>query len=127
MDRELYELLTELGRAGYLVHSYRVNHDGPDALAMVLDRGQCADVFILHDDRRAYSYRTPKGADQDVLDPTQVFWDCQGKPVRAARALLALRAPGDKGAPTVLYTAQTGLCLPTERRGPNRTARKRGT
>jgi hypothetical protein len=127
MDSELYELLTKLGRAGYLVHSYQINHDGPEVLAMVLDRDQCADVFILHDDRRAYTYRTPSGAGQDVLDPAQVFWDCPGKPVRAARALLALPAPGDKAAPTVLYAAQTGLCLPAEQRGPNHTVRKRGT
>src|SRR2546430_2872115 len=125
VDRELYELLTELGRAGYLVHSYRITDDGPEVLALVLDRGECADVFILHDDRRAYSYRTPSGTGQDVLAPAQVFWDCPGKPARAARALLALRTPGNQGAPTVLYPAQTGLCLPAERRGPNHTVLKR--
>lgn len=126
MDRELYELLNQLSRAHFMVHSYRIDNDGPEVVAMVLDRGGCADVFILHDEMRAYSYRTPTGAGQDVLNPAQVFWDCPGKPVRALRALLDLPAPGEKAAPTVLYAPQPNLCLPAERRGADLTVRSRG-
>ncbi|MPZ86281.1 MAG: hypothetical protein GEV28_40295 [Actinophytocola sp.] len=127
MDAELYESLTELGRAGYLVHTYQVDHDGPMVVAMVLDRGGCADVFILHDEHRAYAYRTPNGAGRDVLNPAVVFWDCPGKPVRAGRALLDLPAPGEKDVRIVLRAPKSRLCLPVERRGPNLSIRRRGT
>lgn len=126
MDTELYEVITEVGRAGFLVHSYQADHDGPLVVVMVLDRGDCADVVILHDERRAYAYRTPSGNGQDVLDPEQVCWDCPGKPARALRAVLDLPAPGAKAAPTVLYAPQRGLCLPVERRGAALTVRRRG-
>jgi hypothetical protein len=126
VDNELYEVITEVGRAGFLVHSYRIDRDGPLAVAMVLDRGDCADVVILHDERRAYAYRTPTGDGQDVLDPDQVCWDCPGQPVRALRAVLGLAAPGENAAPTVVYAPQPGLCLPAERRGAKLTIRRRG-
>jgi hypothetical protein len=127
VDHELYELLTDLGLRGFLVHSYQIDHDGPMVVAMVLDRAGCADVFILHHEHRAYSYRTPSGDGRDVLNPAVVFWDCPGKPVRALRALLALPAPGETGGNTVLRVPQARLCLPAERRGPNLTIRRRGT
>lgn len=126
MDTELYEVISEVGRAGFLVHSYRIDHDGPLVVAMVLDRGDWADVVILHDERRAYAYRTPAGNGQDVLNPTEVCWDCPGKPVRGLRAVLDLPAPGEGAAPTVLYAPQSGLCLPVERRGARLTVRRRG-
>lgn len=127
MDRELYELLTELGRRGFMVHSYQVDRVGPMVVAMVLDRPGCADVFILHAEHLGYSYRTPRGDGRDVLYPGVVCWDCPGKPVRAGRALLALPAPGEKSTRTVLRIPRTRLCLPPERRGPNLTIRRRGT
>lgn len=127
MDRELYELLTEFGREGSLVHSYQVDRDGPMVVAMVLDRAGCADVFILHDEHRAYAYRTPSGDGWDVLNPAVVLWDCAGKPVRALRALRDLPEPGESDGRIVLRAAKSRLCLPAERRGPNLTIRKRGT
>jgi hypothetical protein len=126
VDTELYEVITEVGRAGFAVHSYRIDHDGPLVVAMVLVRGGYADVVVLHDEHRAYAYRTPTGAGWDVLDPTQVCWDCPGKPVRALRAVLDLPAPGEQAAPTVLYVPQSGLCLPVARRGALLTVRHRG-
>jgi hypothetical protein len=127
VDRELYELLTELGRAGFVVHSYQVDQTGPWVVAMVLDRDGCADVFILHDEHRAYAYRTPSGDGRDVLNPTVVLWDCPGKPVRALRALRELPEPGERDGRIVLRAANTRLCLPAEQREPNLTIRKRGT
>jgi hypothetical protein len=127
MDNELYELFTDLGLAGFLVHSYQVDHDGPMVVAMVLDRAGCADVFILHDERLAYAYRTPRGDGRDVLNPAIVCWDCPGKPMRAGRALLDLPAPDEKDVRTVLRPPQARLCLPPERRRPNLTIRRRGT
>lgn len=126
MDTELYEVITEVGRAGFLVHSYRIDHDGPLVVTMVLDRGNCADVVILHDQRRAYAYRTPSGNGADVLDSTQVVWDCPGKPVRAVA-----RRAGPAGARRarrahLLYAPQTGLCLPAARRAAKLTIRRRG-
>lgn len=126
MDAELYGLMTELGRRGYMVHNYQLDQDGPLAVAAVLRRGTCADVLILHDEHRAYAYRTSAGADQDVLDPTEVMWDCPAKPVRALNALLALPKPGAPAAPTVPYPPQSGLCLPAAPRGEPMTMRRRG-
>ena len=127
MDRELYQLLTEFGRRGFVVHSYQVDDVGPLVVAMVLDRDTCVDVFILHDEHRAYAYRTPSGDGRDVLNPAVVLWDCGGKPVRALRALRDLPKPGEHDGQIVLRAANTQWCLPAERRGPNLTIRKRGT
>lgn len=125
MDDELFEVLEQLGRAGYLVHSYKIDHDGPLVVAMVLHRTGCADVFILHHEHCAYSYRTPRGAGRDVLNPAVVYWDCPGKPARAARALLSLAPPAERPVRTVLRAAQARWCLPPERRGRNLTIRTR--
>ena len=128
MDPELYGLMTDLGRAGYLVHSYRLDRDGqPEIVAATLRRGAYADVLILHGVTRAYAFRTPAGDGQDVLDPSQVYWDIAAKPVRAIKALLALPAPGTSAAPRVLYAPQSGLCLPAEQRGAPLSVRRRGT
>lgn len=127
MDRQLYELLTGLGRKGFLVHQYQIDHDGPVAVVFVLDRAGYADVFILHDEHRAYAYRTLSGDGRDVLYPAVVVWDCPGKPARAARALLDLPPPGEPDIRIVLRVPKSRLCLPPERRGPNLTIRKRGT
>lgn len=127
MDNALYELMTDLGRAGFLVHSYQIDRDGPLAVAAVKDRAGCADVFILHGEHLAYAYRTPRGDGRDVLNPAVVFWDCPGKPVRAGRALLDLPMPGVRDVRIVLRPAKSRLCLSAERRGPNLTIRRRGT
>jgi hypothetical protein len=128
MDRELYEALTALGRAGFLIHSYQLDRDNrPDIVAGVLNRGAWADVVILHGETRAYALRTPRGEGRDVLYPTEVSWDCAAKPARAITALLALPAPGPHGTRTVLYPPQSGLCLPPEQRSPKLTIRTRAT
>lgn len=117
MDPELYELMTELGRTGYVIRTYQLDQNGPLAVAAVLRRVLCADVVILHDEHRAYCFRTPTDNGQDELDPAAVMWDCAAKPVRALRALLGLPLPGVPGAPTVTYAPQSGLCLSAVRRG----------
>lgn len=128
MNNALYEVMTDLGRAGFWAHQYQLDHGGPLAFAMVLARVGCADVFILHDEHLAYAYRTPSGDGRDVLYPAVVLWDCPGKPVRAGRALLDLPAPGERTeVRLVMRPAKSRLCLPPERRGPNLTIRKRGT
>jgi hypothetical protein len=127
MERDVFELLRQLSRARFVVHSYRISNDGPEVVAMVLNRGDCADVLILHHELCAYSYRTPTGDGRDVLDPEEVLWDCAAKVERAARALLELPEPGKDAAPTVLYRpapAHKALVLPAERRGANLTIRR---
>src|SRR3989442_1009806 len=127
MDPELYQALTALGRAGFLIHQYRLDRDNrPEIMAATLNRGAWTDVLILHGETRAYAFRTPNGDGRDVLDPTEVSWDCAANPARAPNALLALPLPGQSAAPTVLYPPQTGLCLPIEQRAPRATLRKRG-
>jgi hypothetical protein len=127
MDPELYEALTALSHAGFLVHQYRLDRDDrPEIMAATRDRGAWTDVLILHGQTRAYAFRTPNGEGRDVLNPTEVSWDCAAKPARATNALLALPAPGEKAAPTKLYPPQSGLCLPVEQRAAKLTVRKRG-
>jgi hypothetical protein len=126
MDAELYDLLTGVGRAGYVMHYYGVDRDGnPDVLAAVLKRDGYADVVILHGETCAYAFRTPRGGGCDLLDPERVCWDIAARPQRTLTALLDLPAPGETAAPTVLYRPQQGLCLPAGQRRESLRLRKR--
>jgi hypothetical protein len=127
VDFELYELLTEVGRAGFLTDTYRVNQFGPEVMAAVRGRGDCADVVVMYGRDHAYAYRTPTGDGIDELDPAQVFWWYGAPPVPALRKLLDLPAPGEPHAPTDLTDAPPGAGLPADRRGTPVRIRRRGT
>lgn len=126
MDAELYELLAELGRARFLVHQYQIDRNGPDVVAWVRNQDAWADVAILHSDAVAYACRTPLGPGQDALDPVEVYWQIAGLPARVLRDLLALPAPGEKGAPNALSPAMVGYGLPADQRRPLTRVQRRG-
>lgn len=117
MDAELYKLLTELGRAGYMVHTYQIHQALPNVVAAVRVWDGCADVVIIYADDCAYACRTPAGPGRDVLDPSEVYWQVAGMPARALGDLLALAAPGHEGAPKALTPVMKGFGLPAGKRG----------
>lgn len=125
MDTELGELLATLGRS-YWVHQYRIDRNGPKVLAAVRNWDGCSDMAVLHSDAVAYACRTPSGSGEDVLDPEKVHWQIAGMPARVLRELLALPAPGEKGAPTGLSPVMVGYGLPAAQRTPSMRVRRRG-
>jgi hypothetical protein len=122
---EFAALIKEVGRRGFMLHAFRVDHHGPDILAAVLTFDRCADVVILLDEDHARAYRTPTGRNVDLFAPTQVYWSYASSPVWTLRALLTLEPPGDPNAPGQLIDAPRGLGLPARGRLPVR-LRKRG-
>lgn len=126
MPDELQLLLDWLGRCGYLIHQFdHDGHNGPATVAGVLDWGDCLDVVILRDEKRAVAYRMPAEPGADALAPTAVFWSYASCPVWTLRALLTLAQPGHPDAPATLTVAPKGLGMPGEHRLPLR-VRKRG-
>jgi hypothetical protein len=122
---ELNALLEEAGKRGFLWHLFRSNQHGPDVLAGVFQWPDCADVFVLTDERHAHAYRMPTGPHSDVYVPGEVFWWYQSSPVWTLRAVLTLPEPDHPDTPTALAAAPPGSGIPGDR-VPVR-IRRRGT
>jgi hypothetical protein len=103
-----YELMTELGRAAFLVHTYQVNQFGPEVMATVRDRCACADVAVMYGGHHAFTYRTPTDDGIDELEPAPVSWWHGAPPVQALRKLLDLPRARRTSTPTDLTDALPG-------------------
>lgn len=120
MTCERDELLDRLGRQRFMAHAFRVDHHGPDILALVHDWGWTADVVILFDEAVACAYRTASGPGVDVFAPELVAWWYSSSLVWTLRAMIALPQPGHPAAPNQLLAPPRGYTLPKAGRMPVR-------
>jgi ferric iron reductase protein FhuF len=68
-------LINEAGKRGFRWHLFRVDENGPEVLAGVLQWPSCADVVVLIDDHKSHAYRVRTvDPDVEVFAPVWVHW-----------------------------------------------------
>ncbi|MBB5158060.1 hypothetical protein [Saccharopolyspora phatthalungensis] len=91
-------LLTELRRRQWTLIRWGPQ-DAPALLAAMFKWETCADVLILRNENHATAYRVPITGDSGVFNPQAVSYQYHHSPLWTLRAILALPAPGNPGAP----------------------------
>jgi hypothetical protein len=119
-------LLEAAATRGYLWHMFRTDRHGPEVLTGVFQHHASADVIVFSGAEHAHAYRLPTDGDTDVFTPARVYWWYAASPVWTLRALLALPAPGKRGAPGTLLPAPPGAGVPGDR-CPVRMRRRAGS
>lgn len=111
---ELRDLLSELRRRQWTLIRWG-DADAPSLLAAMFKWPTCADVLILRNEHHATVYRVPTFDDAGVFNPTVVSYQYHSSPLWALRAILALPAPGEPGAPMGIETPKYPECFIPER------------
>ncbi|HKN51002.1 MAG TPA: hypothetical protein VJX66_00810 [Amycolatopsis sp.] len=114
-DLGLEELLNEVRRRKWVLHLFG-GRESPEIYAAVFQWETCADVVILRDEDHATAFRVPTFPGTDVFDPGVVTWQYHATPVWTLRAVLALPAPGESGAPLQALRPQADCRIPIELR-----------
>lgn len=106
-------LLSELRHQGWGTWVFGPKY-GPDIVASVRRWPTCADVVILRGEDDATAYRGATLRNADPFMPELVSWQYHSSVVWTLRAVVALPAPGQIGAPLAVLRPDLPCFLPPD-------------